>query len=47
MPAFHPGPPYHFYCLKCDHQFIRLIKLGLFFPKCHSLRVRSNWRVLK
>lgn len=47
MPHFFPGPLYHFCCRRCAHRFTRSIKLGLLCPKCFSLRVVHDWRVLK
>jgi hypothetical protein len=44
---FHPGPPYFYKCLKCGHEFSVNRQILVFCPKCKSLKVISNFKIIK
>lgn len=47
MAAFHSVPPYYYRCLSCHYNFSRVIKWGLYCPRCKSLNVITDFTLKK
>lgn len=41
------GPPFYFICKNCGYTFRRNINVGIICPKCKSLKVVTDKRIVK
>jgi DNA-directed RNA polymerase subunit RPC12/RpoP len=45
--GFHPGPQYFYKCLKCGHLFSENRQIFIFCPKCKSLKIVKDFKIVK